>query len=129
MTQSNFMTLANSDKQLTLIYHSEEHIGRQVLAYTQAENIPIHDIDLAHVKLTPTHWAELASKMRINVKDLVNTEHPDFSQKFESVVNLLENDWLTLLVQNPEILKGPILIKGDKIAMLSNPQDMLHFVK
>jgi len=123
------MILANSDKEITLIYHSDEHIGRQVLAYTQAENFPIHDIDLAHMTLTPTHWSELASKMGINVRDLVNTEHPNFSQKFEPLVNLSENDWLTLLVKNPEILKGPILIKGNKIAMCTNPQDMLHFVQ
>jgi len=123
------MTLLNSNKQITLIYHSKEHIDRQVLAYTQAENIPIHDIDLVHMKLTPMHWAELASKMRINIRELVNTDHPNFSQNFDPLANLSENDWLTLLVQNPEILKGPILIKGDKIAMFSNPQDMLHFVK
>jgi len=123
------MPLANSDKEITLIYHSDEHIGRQILAYTQAENIPIHDIDLAHMKLTPRHWSELAAKMGINVRDLVNTVHPNFSQKFEPLIDLSENDWLILLVKNPEILKCPILIRGDKIVMCSNPQDMLHFVQ
>jgi len=123
------MIFANSDKEITLIFHSEEHVGRQVLAYTQSENIPIHDIDLAHIRLTPTHWAELVSKMRINVRDLVNTEHPNFSQKFGADKNVSEDDWLTLLVQNPEILKGPIVMKGDKIVLIRNPQDMLYFVK
>jgi arsenate reductase len=123
------MTLANSDKEITLIYNSEDHVGRQVLAYTKAENIPVRDIDLAHVKLTPTHWAELAFKMGSDVRDLVNTEHPDFSQKFGKGKDLSENDWLTLLVQNPEILRGPVVMKGDKVEILSNPQDMLHFVK
>ncbi len=123
------MTLANSDKEITLIYHSHEHIGRQILALAQAENIPVHDIDLAHVKLTPTHWAELTSKMRINARDLVNTEDPDFSQKFGKVEDLSESDWLTLLVHNPEILKAPIVMQGDKIVIMTNAQDMLNFVK
>jgi arsenate reductase len=63
------------------------------------------------------------------MRDLVNTDHPDFSQKFGVAKNLSENDWLTLLVRNPEILKGPIVMKGDKIELLRNPQDMLHFVE
>ncbi|CAD5255083.1 MULTISPECIES: arsenate reductase family protein [unclassified Imperialibacter] len=123
------MTFANSDKEITLIYNSEENIGKQIRAYAQIENIPIHDIDLSHAKLTPTHWAELASKMGINVRDLVNTEHPNFLQKFGQIDELSDQDWLDLLVHNPEILKAPVVMKGDKIVMMSNPQDMLHFVK
>jgi arsenate reductase len=123
------MTLANSDKEITLIYNSEEQIGRKILAYAHAENIPIREIDLKHMKLTPTHWTELASKMRINVRDFVNTEHPNFSQKFGRVDQLSDEDWLDLLIHNPDILKAPIVMKGDKVIMMSNPQEMLYFVK
>ncbi len=123
------MTFANSDKEITLIYNSEEQIGRKILAYAQIENIPIHDIDLVHMKLTPTHWAELASKMGIDVRGLVNTEDPDFLQKFGHMDQLSDDDWLKLLVHNPGILKAPIVMKGDKIVMMNNPQDMLYFVK
>lgn len=123
------MTIANSDKEITLIYHSGEHIGRQILALAQAENIPTHDIDLAHVKLTPTHWAELTAKMGIHARDLVNIEDPDFSQKFGHEDDLSENDWLTLLVHNPEVLKAPIVMLGDKIVIMTNAQEMLTFIK
>lgn len=123
------MIFANTNKEITLIYNSEEHIGRQILAYAQVENIPIHDIDLAHMKLTPTHWVELVSRMGINVRDLVNTEDSDFLQKFGHLKQLSDNDWLNLLVHNPIILRAPIVMKGDKIVMMSNPQDMLYFVK
>jgi arsenate reductase len=33
------------------------------------------------------------------------------------------------LINNPDILKAPIVMKGDKIIMMSNPQEMLYFVK
>ncbi len=123
------MIFANTDKEITLIYNSDEHIGRKILAYAQIENLPIHDIDLVHMKLTTTHWAELALRMGINVRDLVDTEAPDFLQKFGIIDQLTNDDWLNLLVHNPGILKAPIVMKGDKIVMMSNPQDMLNFVK
>lgn len=49
------MIFANTNKEITLIYNSEDHVGRQILAYAQIESMPIHDIDLAFMKLTPTH--------------------------------------------------------------------------
>ena len=123
------MIFANTDKEITLIYNSNEHIGRQILAYAQTENLPIHDVDLAHVQLTSAHWIELASRLDISVKELINPEDPDFLQKFGGLKNLSDNDWLKLLIHNPDILKAPIVIKGDKIVKMSNAQDMLYFVK
>lgn len=123
------MIFANTDKEITLIYYSEEHIGRQILAYAHTEKLPIHDVDLAHVRLSPTHWAELASRMNIAVKDLINTDDADFLQKFGDMNNADENDWLKLLVHNPDILRAPIVMKGTKIVQMSNPQDMLYFLE
>lgn len=123
------MIFANTNKEITLIYHSSARLGKQILAYSQAENIPIHDIDLAHNKLTTTQWAELASRMGIKVWELVNRDGADFLQKFGNMDNLSEDDWLTLLVNNPDVLRAPIVMKGDKIVAMNNPQDMLYFVK
>jgi len=123
------MTFANTDKEITLIYNSEEHIGKQILALAQIENISIHDIDLQNMKLTPTHWAELAVRIGIKVSELVNTEDASFLQKFGKTDQFSDDDWLKLLVNNPSILRAPIVMKGDKIVMMNNPQDMLRFVK
>lgn len=120
---------ANTDKEITLIYFSEEHIGRQILAYAQIEKLPIHDIDLAHIKLTRTHWAEIASRLNIPVKELINTEDPDFIQKFNGHNDYSDDDWLKMLVHNPSILNAPIVMKGEKIVQMSNSQDTLYFVK
>ena len=123
------MIFANTNKEITLIYNSEEHIGRQILAYIQTENMLVHDIDLKYMKLTPTQWAELADRLNIDVHKLVNTENPNFFQKFGEVNDLTDQDWLNLLAHNPDILKAPIVMKGTKISMMSNPQEMLYFLE
>lgn len=123
------MVFANTDKELTIIYNSDNHLGKQILAYAETEGLPIHDIDLKHVELTRLHWAELASRLKIEVKELINTEDPNFMKKFSDLGDLNENDWLTLLVHNPDILRAPIVMKGDKIVMMANSQDMLYFVE
>jgi arsenate reductase len=81
------------------------------------------------MKLTPTQWAELASRLNIDVRNLVNTENPNFFKKFGKVNDLTDQDWLNLLAHNPDILKAPIVMKGTKISMMSNPQEMLYFLE
>lgn len=122
------MIFANTDKEITIIYYSEEHVGKQILAYAQVEGLPIHDIDLAHTTLSETHWAEIARRIGVSVKELVNTDDPDFLQKFQGTEDMSDHDWLKLLHKNPDVLRAPIVMKGDKIVMMTNPQDMLTFV-
>jgi len=123
------MIFANTDQEITLIYNSDDQIGKQILAYAQIENVPIRNVDLLHMNLSTTHWADLATRMGVKVRDLVNTENPDFLQKFENLDELSDDDWLKLLVHNPKILKAPIVMKGDKVVMMTNPQEMLTFIE
>ena len=123
------MAFTNTDNEITLIYNSDDHIGKQVLAYAHTEGIPIRDIDLKNMEFTPTHWVDMAARLKIEVKELVNTENPEFFKKFGLTDQLSVKDWLNLLVHNPTILKGPIVMKGDKIKMMTNPQEMFCFVK
>ena len=119
---------SNTNKEITIIYYSEDHVGRQILAYAQEESFPIRDIDLKNMKLTATQWVSIADRLGIPVKELINTDDPDFMEKFKGMSDFEDHDWLKLLVHNPDIIKAPIVMKGDKIMQMSNPQDMLHFV-
>ena len=125
------MTFSNTDKEITLIYSSKDPIsaGKQILAYAQDVKIPIHDIDLEHVEVTPTQWSEIASRMGKDVQELVNTEGPYFLKKFGDIDISSEDDWLKILVNNPAVLTAPIVMKGDKVVAMKNPQDMLQFVE
>lgn len=122
------MLFANTAKEITLIYYSKKPIGSKILAYAQIENIPIHEIDLVYITLSTSHWAEIATRLVIPVRELINTEDPDYMQKFGPMDSLSDDDWLTLLVHNPDVLRAPIVMKGDKVVVMNNPQDMLRFV-
>lgn len=123
------MIFANTDKEITIIYSSEDRTGKQILAYAQSENLPIHEVNVHKTKVPSSHWAELAGKLGIEVKELVNTESSEFKQKFDKDSDLNEHDWLSLLEKNPDVLRAPIVMKGEKVVMMSNPQEMLNFVK
>lgn len=119
--------LSTDDGLITIIYHSDNSLGKSVLAYAQTENLPIRDIDISKTKISETNWAAITDKLGIHLKELINMDHPNFKQDYHEDVDLSDHDWLKFLEQNPDTLRAPIVIKGDKIQMMENPQDMVHF--
>jgi arsenate reductase-like glutaredoxin family protein len=78
------MGVISTDKnKLSLYYNSESSIGKQCYAYVQSSDKKVLGIDITKTKVTPTQWTELADGLNIPVKDLLDTHHPDFKQKYK----------------------------------------------
>lgn len=123
------MIFANTDKEITIIYSSEDRTGKQILAYAQSERLPIHEVNVHKTKIPSSHWAELANRMGVDVKELVNVESSAYKQKFGADSDFNDHDWLSLLEKNPDVLRAPIVMKGKKVVFMSSPQEMFQFIK
>lgn len=110
------MGVISTDKnKLTMYYHSGTSIGEQTLAYTQASDKKVHAIDIAKTNITGTQWAELANGLGKHIADLVNTDHADFIKLNGKVKpEMEEHDWLKILEKQPQLLKYPIIIFGER---------------
>lgn len=116
--------IATSERQITLYYSSRSTRAKQTLAYAKAEGLPIFEIDILKVPLTGTQIAELADKLNIEVKDLVNQEHPAYKARFEPH-ELSSDDWIKLIRHNPEIMKQPIALRGKLSILVETPSDII----
>ena len=116
--------IATSNRQITLYYNAESSIGKQALAYAKAEGLPMLPIDILKTPLTGTQIAELAKRLGIEVKDLVNQEHPAYLSKFEKH-KMSPEDWIKMIRKNPEIMKQPIALRGDLTILVETPSDMI----
>lgn len=116
--------IATSDRQITIYYSSNSVRAKQALAYAKSEGLAIQPIDILKTPLTGTQIAELANRLGIEVKELVNQEHPAYVKKFEPV-ELSSDDWITMIQHNPEIMKQPIALRGNHTILVETPSDMI----
>tara|TARA_R110000751_G_C13648255_1_gene467704 strand:- start:37 stop:402 length:366 start_codon:yes stop_codon:yes gene_type:complete len=116
--------IATSERQITLYYSSKSTRAKQTLAYAKAEGLPIFEIDILKVPLTGTQIAELAGKLNLEVKDLVNQEHPAYKANFEPH-EFSTDDWIKMIRHNPEIMKQPIAIRGKMTILVETPTDII----
>ena len=116
--------IATSERMITLFYSSASERAKKTLAYAKAEGLPIIEIDLLKTPLTGTQIAELAGRLELQVRELVNQQHPSYKKRF-GPHDLSEEDWITMIRKNPEILKQPIALRGDITILVETPSDII----
>ena len=116
--------IATSKRQITLFYSSKSVRAKQTLAYAKAEGLPILDIDILKTPLTGTQIAELADRLHIEIKELVNQAHPAYTKRFEHH-NFSSEDWIKMIQHHPEIMKQPIALRGNKTILVETPTDII----
>ncbi|KPM32094.1 Arsenate reductase [Croceitalea dokdonensis DOKDO 023] len=122
--------IAKNNRKLTIYYHSGTSIGEQTLAYVQASNKKLHEVDIAKTNVTGTQWTELANGLNTNVSELINTEHPEFINTYgKESPRMQEHDWLKVLGHEPQLLKFPILIDGETYLQIKSAAQFKEYLE
>lgn len=122
--------IATNKNKLSLYYNSESSIGKQCYGYVQASDKKVLGIDITKTTVTPTQWTELADGLKIHVKELLDTNHPDFIQEYgKDAMELETNDWLKILENKPRLVQFPILIFGAEFYQLKSGADFKKYLE
>ncbi len=111
--------------ELYLIYDPLTDLGRKTHALALSLNKVIHEINVMEKSITPLHWKEILEMLGPARTNLLNTEHPDYSNIFKGK-NFSEQDLLEIIFRNPQIVKGPVGILHNKAIVCDTPSDILH---
>ncbi|WP_421801723.1 arsenate reductase family protein [Flagellimonas sp.] len=128
--KNNMGTIATDNREINLYYNAETNKGMQTLAYLESSEKKVLGIDLSKTKVTGTQWTELAERLGKPIKELINTEHPDFINDYGKSHKPQSNkDWLKVLENNPKVVTQPILVHGDRAVQIDTPSEVLVFLE
>lgn len=114
--------LATSDQLIILFYNPDSPIGKQSLAYAKGEGTQVREVDILQYKFTGSLLKDLADQLNVPIEGLVNKNHLDFKKYKDS--NLSDQDWISVLRENTELIKEPIAIRGKKAIFVKTPSDL-----
>ncbi|WP_375325424.1 arsenate reductase family protein [Flagellimonas sp. GZD32] len=121
--------IATHEREINIYYNSNSSFSEQALAILNATEYKIQTVDLSKDKVTPTQWVDIANRIKTPIKELVNTKHPNFIQEYGKDVTIeSDEDWLKILTRNPKILKGPILLQGERAIQIKALGDLFVFL-
>lgn len=116
--------IATNERLITLYCQAGSNKAKQTLAYAKSEGVPVLVIDLLKTQLSGTQLMEIADRLKIKLKDLIDQDSDLFNPK-QPEVELSSQDWIKMIQMNPEIMKQPIALRGDQTVLVQTPTDIL----
>ncbi|CAN5418492.1 hypothetical protein BH10BAC4_BH10BAC4_17730 [soil metagenome] len=120
--------IENEPNELTLIYHSDKQEDKKARAFVETiRDYKVKTLDLKREAITETQLAEIANKMELPLKKLVDTTYEDRLESTDknTINEVSDTDLLTILKREPILIKTPIAIIGKRAYEYSSAYDLL----
>jgi len=119
------MTPFFNSRELYLIYNPSAELDRKVHALAYSVNSVVHEIDVMSKTITPLHWKEILNLLHAGPSSLINHDHPDYNRLIAGK-DFSEDDYLEVLFQNPQLVKGPIGVLHERAVLCNDANDILR---
>ena len=110
--------------ELTLVYDPKSATGKKIKALAHSISNNVNEIDYTSTRLTTTLWKEIVQMLGNDPKSLLNKSSPVYREKV-SGNSFTMHGWMNILLNSPELLRGPIAISHNKALLCVNPNDIL----
>ncbi|MBI1191583.1 MAG: glutaredoxin [Bacteroidetes bacterium] len=116
--------MKTQDNEIRVYYDRNSDQAKKVLAYARTITRHVHEVEVTKTPFTPTMWKQLLEMLDMKPKNLMNKAHPYYQMNVKGR-DFDDEGWLNVLIRNPELLIAPIVVKGRRAMLCSNPTDML----
>lgn len=126
LIKKNMPMLARDKNQLSYIYSSTSHLGKQVLGYVQGLKKKVEIIDISKEGLSDTIWVELRDNLDVPFDEIFTTQNEDLSD-YGDKDSFSKTDWIKIINKRPELLQKPIAVNGDSVMLIAHRSEILKF--
>ena len=102
------------------IYHNPKcRKSREGLEYLKSKGVDFQVVEYLKTPFTRELLKETLMKLNLKPHDLARTQEDVYKEKFRGK-SFTDEEWITILLENPKLIQRPIVMKGYK-AVLAQP--------
>lgn len=114
---SNLQTMST-----VTVYHNPKcGKSRCVIQLLKKKKIDFEVIQYLKNIPTATELKKLLMKLNMKPFDLVRQKEKYFQEKLKGL-KLTDHEWIKVMIQNPELIERPIIVKGNR-AVIGRPEE------
>ena len=110
-------------REITIYYNSESSTDKKTLAFAKTISKAIKSYDHSKHETTSTMWRMILEKLDRSPKLLLNKAHPYYQSNIRGR-EFDDEDWINILQKNPNLIKAPIAISGNRAVVIDTPTDI-----
>lgn len=99
--------------------------SRSILEYLDENGVQFEIIDFVKEPLCEIELKTVIKKLNLPAESLVRKNEKLYQEKYVGK-QFSEEEWISILLQNPSLIQRPILIKG-AVAMIGRPIENVKF--
>lgn len=109
-----------------LVYYNPQSVrARKVLALARDITPAVKEVEYHKTPFTATMWQQLLSMLELRPKDLLNKSNPYYQENIRGR-DFDAEGWLNILIKNPDLIKAPIAVRGNRAVLCNSPNDVLQ---
>lgn len=116
--------IKTNKREIFLYYNPESSVGKKALAYARSLTPHVNTTEYTKVKFTSTNWRDILRRLNMSPRHLLDKSKPYYQNNLKGR-DFTEDDWINVLINNPELIRAPIAISGEKAIFADNPSDVL----
>lgn len=110
---------------IKVLYNSVCSKSRAILEHLDENNVAFEIIDFVENPLSKLEFKTVLKKLHKTAEEIIRKNEPLYKEKFANKT-LTEDEWISVMIENPSLIQRPILIKGE-VAMIGRPIENVKF--
>ncbi len=111
------------DHETVLIFNKSSRKGKQTLAYLIGLTPNVRQVDTQKDSVSPSYWKEILKRLELHPKEVMDKSLPYYQEHIRGR-DFDSESWLKVLSKNPQLLRSPIVITGDRAVLIDNPSEV-----
>lgn len=113
----------SNNAEIQLYYKDDCSKSKKAIAYAKSISNNVNAINISLTTSTGTVWQNILGKLAKSPKQLMDKSKPYYQANIKGR-DFEDRDWTFLLMNNPDLLKSPIAVRGNKAMLINTPTDI-----
>ena len=116
------------ERELLIFYDSKSSTDRKTIAFARSTGHKLKTYDHSKNSATTTLWRGILNSLDKHPKEILNKAHPYYQEHIRGR-EFDKESWLKVIRYNPDLIKAPIAIRGNRAVLCSNPTDIYQLME
>ena len=106
------------------IYHNPRcKKSRAGLEHLKAKGLDFKTIEYLKNPFTEKEFKDILAKLNKKPQDMIRTQEDQYKKEFRGK-KFTDEEWIKIMVENPKLIKRPIVVKDYKAVWADPPEEM-----
>lgn len=113
--------------ELTIYHNPRCRKSRETLALLEDKGANVEIVQYLEKTPDVNELKSILKKLGMKPEDLIRKSEAVFKEKFKGI-SYTDEEWIKIMVENPELIERPIVIKDDKAIIGRPPEKVLDLL-